>query len=96
LQQWAAQGLGIRWIVLMVDDPNEGPPTASGAKTWKDSFGIDSAAVCPDPKYSLVPYSSFGTPLNTIIDPRTMKVVQVTEGYGGNYSALTSLAQSNK
>ncbi len=96
MQQWKGQNLGIRWITLMLDNPNEGKPTISGAKTWKDYWGLDSVAVCADPSFSMVPGNSVGTPMTTIINPRTMKVTNIQEGYSGNYSKLTSLAQSNK
>lgn len=45
----------------------------------------------------MVPGSSVGTPQLTIIDPRTMQVVLVQEGYGGSYPPqLEQTALDNK
>jgi hypothetical protein len=96
MQQWKAQGLKIVWVTLLVDDPNEGPPTAAGAKKWRDKFGLNSVHVVADPGFSMVTGSSVGTPMHTVVDPRTMKVTFKQEGFSGNYSALTSLAQQNQ
>jgi hypothetical protein len=96
MQQWAGQGLRIRWLTLLLDDQNEGPPTTNGAKVWKDNWGLLSSAVAADPGFQLVPGSSVGTPQLTLIDPRTMVVVDLQEGYSGNYSLLTQLATQNK
>ncbi|RLB58453.1 MAG: hypothetical protein DRI90_16720 [Deltaproteobacteria bacterium] len=96
MQSWASQGLGIKWITLMLDDSNGGTPTTAGALQWKNYWGLDSVAVCADPYYSMVPGSSVGTPMTTLVDPRTMKVIAIQEGYSGNYSQLEQLANSNK
>ncbi len=96
MQSWAGQGLGIKWLTLMLDDANGGSPTTAGSQQWKNYWGLDSVAVCADPYYSMVPGSSVGTPQTTIVDPRTMKVISIQEGYSGNYSQLISLANSNK
>ncbi len=96
MQNWASQQLGIKWITLMLDDSNGGPPTTSGAQQWKSYWGLDSVAVCADPYYSMVPGSSVGTPMTTLVDPRTMKVIAIQEGYSGNYSQLVNLANQNK
>ncbi|MBN4050178.1 hypothetical protein JYT28_00320 [Desulfobulbus sp. AH-315-M07] len=83
------------WVTLLLDNPNEGAPTTSGAWTWKDAFGLDGAYILADPNFSMVPGSSVGTPQTTLIDPRTMKVQYVKEGYDGNFSPLENLAQQN-
>ena len=95
MQQWAGQQLGIRWLTLMLDDPNEGPPTPSGAATWKTTWGLDSSAVAADPQFSMVSGGQVGTPMTHVIDPRTMQIIYIQQGYSGNYSQLTSLAQAN-
>ena len=95
MQTWESEGLGIRWVTLMVDDPDEGPPTIAGAQTWQSTFGLDSVDVCPDPTFSMVTGTTVGTPQMTIVDPRTMKVIDLQQGYSGNYSKLTNLASSN-
>jgi hypothetical protein len=95
MNQWSSQGLGIEWMTLLLDDPNEGPATTAGALAWKNNFGHTQSYVCADPNFSMVPGSSVGTPQLTIINPRTMVVVDLQEGYSGNYSLLTQLAQQN-
>ena len=96
MQGWNNQGLGIEWITLLLDDPNEGTATTAGAQLWKNNWGHTLSYVAADPYFSMVPGSSVGTPQLSIIDPRTMVVVDLQEGYSGNYSQLTQLAQSNQ
>jgi hypothetical protein len=93
---WQSQGLGIEWLTLLLDDPNEGPPTTSGAFTWKDYYGHTLSYVAADPYFAMVPGSSVGTPQLSIVDPRTMVVVDLQEGYSGNYAKLIQLAQQNQ
>ena len=97
MNAWNAQGLGIKWMTLLLDNANEGPPDATGAKQWKDTFGLHHAIVAADPNFSMVPGQSVGTPQFTIIDPRTMTVTFLQEGAGGNeYTQLEQLAMTNK
>ena len=95
MASWEAQGLGIRWITLLLDSQNEGPPSTASAQLWKDNYGLVDAAVCADPTFSFVPGASVGTPQLTIVDPRTMKVIDLQEGYSGDHSKLTNLALQN-
>jgi len=97
MTKWKNQGLGIQWVTLMVDDPGNAKPTLQGSANWINAFGIKSAYVAPDTKYSMVGGGgSFGTPLQTVIDPRTMKVYYRQEGYSGSFPQLESLAAQNK
>ena len=97
MQQWNGQGLGVEWVTVLLDNQDGSqPPTVSGADYWKNAWGIESAAVAVDPSFQMVPGQSVGTPQLTIIDPRTMVVYDLQEGYSGNHSKLTSLAASNK
>lgn len=96
ISSWESQGLGIVAVTLLLDDQNNGPPTQAGAQTWRDTFGLTGAYVAPDPMYSMVPGSSVGTPQITIIDPRTMQVVHLQEGWGGSHpQILFTTAQQN-
>ena len=84
-------------MTLMIDNPWDGAPTVQDAKTWKDNWGLTSIYVVADPNYSMVPGQSVGTPQTTIVNPRTMQVMLVQEGYSGYYPAqLESLAAQNK
>ena len=49
-----------------------------------------------DPAFSMIEGNGAGTPINVVVDPRSMQVVMRQEGYGGSlYGVLTDLAQSN-
>jgi hypothetical protein len=86
-------------MTLLVDDQDEGPPSVSGAELWKSQYGLQSIYVAADPNFSMVPLSvpSFGTPQQTVIDPRTMQVVLRQEGWAGQAPPqLISLAVQNQ
>ena len=87
--------LGIKVIFLLLDNPGDGNPTLSGAMQWRNEYGLDGAIVAPDPGFSMVPGYQVGTPQGTVVDPRTMYVVHLEEGYSGNFSQLINLAQQN-
>ncbi len=97
-QSWASQGYQIAAVTVLLDDPgNVQPPTSAGADTWRETYGLNSVYVAADPNFSMVPGSSVGTPQLTIIDPRTMQVVLLQEGWGGSHPPqLTQLAQQNQ
>ncbi|MCA9618624.1 MAG: hypothetical protein KC731_06375 [Myxococcales bacterium] len=79
----------------MLDGPNEGPPSPEGAKTWKDKFGLVNVSVFADPNFSMVSGGSVGTPMMTVIDPRTMQVTYVQQGFSGEFGEVESLAKQN-
>ena len=96
ITSWESQGLGIVAVTLLLDGPNNGPPSQAGAQTWRDTFGLNGAYVAPDPTFSMVPGNSVGTPQITVIDPRTMQVVHLQEGWGGSHpQILFTTAQQN-
>jgi hypothetical protein len=64
------------------------------AQQWKQNFGLESVAVLADPAWTLVD-GSIGTPQNSIVNPRTMEIVTVNQGYSGSYPELEALAQQN-
>ncbi len=89
--------LGIRVLVLMLDDPGDvKPPTAAGALTLKNTYGMDHVAVAADPWFRMVVGGSVGTPQHTYIDPRNMEVLSRVEGGGINENLLKSTAIANK
>jgi hypothetical protein len=86
-------------MTVLVDDPSEGPPNTNGALVWKQQFNLTSIYVAADPIFSMVPSSvgSFGTPQQTVINPRNMQVVLRQEGFSGQAPAeLIQLAQQNQ
>ena len=95
-QSWKSQGYGIKVLQLVVNDSNGDSADISAANEWKAKFGLVDIAVGADPNDEMAPGGSFGTPLQTLIDPRTMKVIDVTEGFSGDFSDVESLADTNK
>jgi hypothetical protein len=88
--------LGARVITLMIENASYQPATAATAEAWKSNFGLVSSAVVADPEISMATSPSFGTPLEVVVDPRTMKVVDRQEGWAGDYPTLVALAQQNQ
>ncbi|MBW2454255.1 MAG: hypothetical protein JRI68_07085 [Deltaproteobacteria bacterium] len=84
-------GLNIQIITLLVDDPNDGPPTMAGVQNWKDSFGLHEMGVYADPQYAMVVGNSVGTPQATVVNPRNM----VVEHLGSGLGPLLAIAQAN-
>ena len=69
----------------------------SDTTNWVDSFGIVNGYVVADPTASMVNSNQIGTPHFTVVDPRTMEVIQHTEGWGGDYpQSVYNLANQNK
>ncbi len=93
---WKSQGYGIKVLQLVVNDSNGNSPDASAASEWKNQFGLVDIAVGADPNDAMAPGGSYGTPLQTLINPRTMKVISVVEGFSGSFSDAESLAASNQ
>jgi hypothetical protein len=91
--QWAA--LGIQVVVLLIAGPNDGPATMDDAWQWKTLNGLASVTVLADPNWLLTSGDSVGTPLESVVDPRSMRVVYVQEGYYGSFPELLALAQQN-
>jgi hypothetical protein len=87
--------MGIRVVTLMIDAPNNGPPTLAGTLKWKQQYNLVDVSVMSDAGFSLVSGGSVGTPQITYVDPRTMKVIFVQQGYSGDYSGLENLAKAN-
>lgn len=94
--------MGIKVLTLMIEDnPSPTQATYQTAVNWKNDYGLDAVAIAADPGFSFAPAGeqSVGLPLQTIVDPRTMQIVNKDEGYapGGPIEGeLTALAQKNK
>jgi hypothetical protein len=97
MNQWAAEGLGIEWVVLMNNNPDGSDPTAEGALQWKTVNNLDSAWVFPDADFALAYEGHETTPYLVLVDPRTMKLVFATGGYDdANYAEAEHLARQNQ
>src|SRR5207253_1206955 len=91
-QEFASKG--IRVLTLIVEDNSGQPATLSTATSWRSNFGLEAYATCAAPDFEFAGNGSVGLPLQIIVDPRTMKIVDREEGFG-DYSALTQLAAQN-
>lgn len=85
---------GIRVLTLMVENAAGQPATLSTATSWRSNFGLEDYATAADPNFTFAGSGSIGIPLQIVVDPRTMVIVNRTEGFGG-YSAVTQLANKN-
>jgi hypothetical protein len=99
IANWRAEGLNIQIVTLLLDNPGDAyPPDATGARAWRDQYGLSNVYVMADPNFDMVPGSQVGTPQQSVIDPRTMKVVHLQEGYAPGSPAelaLEALARQN-
>jgi hypothetical protein len=94
----AWKDLGIRVLTLIDEDAQSMPATSAIALAWKTKYKLDRSTVAADPADTFlnIGESTIGLPLLTLVDPRTMQIVDVQEGYSGNYSSLLALAAKNK
>lgn len=86
---------GIRVLSLIIEDKSGNPAELKHAQAWKNTFGAKAWGVAADPKFTFAGAGSNGLPLGIVIDPRTMKVVDRSEGYDPYNQALLGLAQKN-
>jgi hypothetical protein len=93
------EGLGIHVLTLMIDDATQGQPaTTKTALNWKTKYKLDATAVGVDTSITFAPPGAMtiGLPLQIIVDPRTMTLVEVQEGFSGDYTTLENLAKKNQ
>jgi hypothetical protein len=88
--------MGVQVVSLIVLDQNGAPATPDVALAWRDEFGLDASAVVADPELSFPPHQSGVVyPGRAVIDPRTMKIVEVAYGYSGELDVIEHLAEKN-
>ena len=93
--------LGIKAITLLIMDAAEQPATTATALDWRTTYKLLDVGVYADPGFLLQPNQmTIGLPITMIVDPRTMKVVKATEGYGSTYpiepdATAVALAKKN-
>lgn len=78
--------LGVKLVTLMVQDAASNPATLGTASSWKTKYdlGID---VCADPGFAFKPSGSgsVNLPVTIVVDPRTMIITHVGQGYVSHY-----------
>jgi hypothetical protein len=79
--------LGIDAITLVVQDASSAPATTATALDWRTQYGLTGITVAADPAFSFAPLNqtSVDLPVTIIVDPRTMKIVKVKQGYIAAY-----------
>ncbi len=79
--------LGIRVVTLVVQDSSQAPATPATALAWKQQYSLNDITVCADPGFSFAPAdtTSVSLPVTIIVDPRTMKIMKVEQGYIAAY-----------
>ena len=92
---------GVKAITLLIMDAAENPATTQTALDWRTTYNLLDVGVYADPNFLLQPNEqSIGLPITYIVDPRTMKIVAGTEGYGSTYppqpnASALALAKKN-
>lgn len=94
--------LGIRVVTLVVEDASSAPATVATAQQWKSQYGLTDVTVCADPSFSFAPIgqTSVDLPVTIVVDPRTMKIMKVGQGYVAAYpvqpdAEAVAIAQKN-
>lgn len=78
---------GVQLLVTLFEDKNTGPAKPLDLRNWgkADAHAIDFPLVL-DPGFKLGAFfTSDATPLNMLVDARTMKIVDATMGYSLDY-----------
>jgi hypothetical protein len=87
--------MGIKVLTLIVDGPQDGSVAVEDARVWRDTFELEDVAVAIDPDISMVTGDEVITPFIMVIDPRTMRVVWLHEGFPGPDDVIEDLATVN-
>ena len=91
---WGADGVNV--VSLVVQDLAQKPATTANAMTWRTQFKLQGIWVAADPAWIFSHEGTNGLPMNVLVDPRTMKITKILEGYGGQDPAVDALAKKNK
>jgi hypothetical protein len=83
-------------ITGLLDSPSGGAPQLENAAQWRQNYGHVNSYTVIDPYFSMVSGGSVGTPQMTVINPRTMEVTYVQQGYSGSYTQLLNVARQNR
>lgn len=95
MKTWAPQG--VKFVTLIIQNLSGQPANTANAQTWMSQFNLNSvASVVADPAFSFAHAGNNGLPTNILVDPRTMKIVEIMEGFGGMDPQVSQLALKNK
>jgi thiol-disulfide isomerase/thioredoxin len=86
---------GVRVLSLIIQDADGNPATVQTAEQWTQSFMITKADVAADPSFTFAGTGENGLPENVIVDPRSMTIVAVLNGYDPGDTTVDMLAQKN-
>lgn len=76
---------GVQLIVTLFEDNNAGPAAPLDLQRWAQGFSIDYPLLL-DPGFKLGAFfTSDATPLNMLVDARSMKVIDARMGYSSDY-----------
>ena len=90
---WGA--MGIKVLVLMVEDLNSNPATFQTAQAWFSRYQPRGWSVVADPNFYFAKAGTNGVPVNMVVNPRNMMIVNRQDGYSPAYPTLENLAQAN-
>jgi hypothetical protein len=92
---WRAKGIEV--LTLMIEDIDGSPANVRTALNWRNQFKLNTSTVAADPAFSFVDRTSdvIGLPEIIVIDPRTMEVIDVQQGYSGDHTLLEQVAARN-
>ncbi len=78
---------GVQMLVTLFEDNKYGPAKPSDLRNWGLAPDHDIAySLALDPGFKLgALFTSDATPLNLLVDARTMKVIDATMGYSADY-----------
>lgn len=87
---------GVQVLTLIVGNASGNTPALPDAQTWISTYGLGAIAVCVDPFNTFYTPDLTAIPDGILVDPRTMTILSVSQGYGGPDPAVDALAEKNK
>jgi thiol-disulfide isomerase/thioredoxin len=94
--------LGVKLVTLMVQDASHAPASLMTASAWKQKYNL-AIDVCADPSFALLPSGggSVNLPVTIVVDPRSMIITHVGQGYVSHYpltpdQAVMELVKKNQ
>jgi hypothetical protein len=90
---WGAEKVYV--LTVLFQDVNSNPATAATALDWIHQFALKHVAVVAGPDFDFSP-STGAIPTLALVDPRTMKILNVTLNDLVGDPSVDQLAQKNK